>query len=114
MPDCTAGTELRVTIDESVTHGEYNFRTKAEFEAMAPTSSRSRPTSLSRCRTGAASSKSTAAQRYRSLSPDPFDWAADGHDPHRRQLGYASGGLEVRDPVEHRGEDAVGADAHLG
>jgi predicted dithiol-disulfide oxidoreductase (DUF899 family) len=47
--------DFGVTIDESAGRGEYNFRTKAEFEALGRTSSPQ--TSPSRCRAGAASSK---------------------------------------------------------
>jgi predicted dithiol-disulfide oxidoreductase (DUF899 family) len=51
--------DFGVTIDESVAPGEYNFRTRAESEAMGRTSSPQ--TSPSRCRAGAASSKPAGA-----------------------------------------------------
>jgi predicted dithiol-disulfide oxidoreductase (DUF899 family) len=51
--------DFGVTIDESVAPGEYNYRAKAEFVAMGRISSPQ--TSPSRCRAGAASSKSADA-----------------------------------------------------
>ena len=58
--------DFGVTIDESVAPAQYNFRTKAEFEALG--SDFFEPTSPSRCRAGAVFSKSAAACSTRTRS----------------------------------------------